>query len=76
MFMNSIKPEKKDKFLNVGLTPSMNEKIQAFADMHGVNRSEAARFILERVFEKDFENLEAALTSKNVTNFENFGVAS
>lgn len=73
--MNMIKPEKKDKFLNVGLTPSMNEKIQAFADMHGVNRSEAARFILERVFEKDFENLEAALTSKNVGNFENIGIA-
>lgn len=74
--MQSIKPEKKNKFLNVGLTPSMDEKIQAFADKYEVNRSEAARYILERFFESDFGNLEAAPTSKNGDNFENFGVAS
>lgn len=74
--MNTIKPEKKNKFLNVGLTPSMDEKIQAFADKHDVNRSEAARYILEKVFDHDFENLEVALNSKNGANFEKIGVAS
>ena len=74
--MNSIKPEKKDQFLNVGLTPSMNAKIQAFADANECNRSEAARYILEKVFERDFENLEVALSAKNSSNFENIGVAS
>lgn len=74
--MQSIKPEKKDHFLNVGLTPTMNAKIQAFADANECNRSEAARFILESVFERNFEKLEAALNSKNGSNFENFGVAS
>lgn len=74
--MQSIKPEKKNKFLNVGLTSSMDEKIQAFADKHECNRSEAARYILEKVFEHDFEKLEAALTSKNGADFENIRVAS
>lgn len=74
--MNTIKPEKKNKFLNVGLTPSMDEKIQAFADKNEVNRSEAARYILERFFESDFGNLEATPNSKNETDFGNFGVAS
>lgn len=74
--MNSIKPEKKNKFLNVGLTPSMDEKIQAFADNNECNRSEAARFILEKVFERDFENLEAALTTKNGSDFEKIGMVS
>lgn len=74
--MNSIKPEKKNKFLNVGLTPSMDEKIQAFADKYDVNRSEAARYILERFFEGDYENIEATSISKNGDDFENIGVAS
>jgi hypothetical protein len=74
--MNSIKPEKKNKFLNVGLTPSMDEKIQEFADNNECNRSEAARFILEKVFERDFENLEVALSAKNSPDFEKIGIAS
>lgn len=74
--MQSIKPEKKDHFLNVGLTPSMNAKIQAFANKHEVNRSEAARYILERFFESDFENIGAQPVSKNGADFENIGVAS
>jgi DNA polymerase III delta subunit len=74
--MNSIKPEKKNKFLNVGLTPSMDDKIQAFADKHEVNRSEAARYILELFFQSDSENIEAHPISKNDSDFGNFGIAS
>ena len=72
--MKSIKPEKKDQFLNVGLTPSMNAKIQAFADKHGVNRSVAARAILQSFFDGDFEISEETPISQNSADFENFGV--
>ncbi len=74
--MKSIKPEKKDHFLNVGLTPSMNEKIQAFADKHGVNRSQAARYILQGFFDGDFEISEETPISQNSEDFEKIGVAS
>lgn len=73
--MKTIKPEKKNRFLNVGLTPSMNDKIQKFADKHGVNRSEAARYILEGFFAGDFEISEATPT-KNNDDFEKIGVLS
>lgn len=75
--MKPIKPdEKKNKFLNVGLTPSVNEKIQAFADEHGVNRSVAARYILENFLNGNFEITEDAPISKNFSDFENIGMQS
>ncbi len=74
--MKSIKPEKMNEFLNVGLTPSLNEKINAFCDKHRVNRSQAARYILEGFFEGDFEIPEDTSVSQNSADFENIGVAS
>ena len=74
--MQPIKPEKKNKFLNVGLTPSVNQKIQAFADEHGVNRSVAARYILENFLNGNFEIPEDTPVSQNSTDFENIGVSA
>jgi hypothetical protein len=74
--MKSVKPEKMNEFLNVGLTPSLNEKINAFCDKFEVNRSQAARYILQGYFDGDFEIPEVTPIPKNETDFENFEVAS
>ena len=73
--MKLIKPEKKELFLNVAITPSMDKKIREFAKKYDVNRSEVARFILENFFEEHSENPEATPT-KNAADFEIFGMVS
>lgn len=73
--MKPIKPEKKELFLSVPITPSLNEKIRAFCAEHDVKRSAAARYILEGFFAGDFEISEATPT-KNNDDFEKIGVLS
>ena len=73
--MKLIKPEKKELFLNVAITPSMDKKIREFAEKYEVNKSEAARQILEFFFTENFENPEAVIP-KNEANFGNFGMQS
>lgn len=70
--MPLVKPEKKELFLNIAITPTMDEKIRAFAEAHEVNRSVAARYILEQFFK---DNPEAGLP-KNINDFDFIGVTS
>lgn len=72
--MKPIQPEKKNEFLNVGLTPTLNEKINEFCKNNHVTRSVAARYILTGFFDGDFEISEPI--PKNDGDFEKFGMTS
>lgn len=65
------KAEKKDAWLTIAITPSLDRKIRAFAKRNKVTKSEAARFILERFFDGSVENSEAT-PPKNEFDFEIF----
>lgn len=73
--MKIPKPELKDTLLNVAITPSMDKKLRSFAKRNGVNRSAAARFIIEFFFLEHSENSEPK-PPKNEADYENIGVAS
>lgn len=68
------KPEKKENWLTIAITPSLDKKIRAFAKHNKVTKSEAARFILERFFSTNVENSEAT-PPKNEMDFEIFKVS-
>lgn len=69
------KPELKTTPLNIVVTPSMDKQLRLFAKKNGVNRSEAARFIIESFFGVESEKSEQSST-KNEVDYENIGVAS
>lgn len=69
------KPELKDTPLSMVITQSMDKKLRAFAKKNSVNRSEAARYIIENYFGEVSENSEV-MTPKNETDYGKIGVAS
>lgn len=69
------KPEKKDVWLTLAITPSLDRTIRAFAKRNKVSKSEAARFIIEKFFDDNFDNAEAT-PPKNETDFENIKILS
>lgn len=70
------KPELKNIPLNIMITPSLDEKLRASAEASGVNKSEAARFILEEFFKGESENSVQTPPAKNARDYGKIGVPS
>ncbi len=47
----SLKPETKSVHVGFNVTPTMERELVEFAEKHGVNKSEAARYIIALFFD-------------------------
>lgn len=55
----SLKPETKSVHVGFNVTPTMERELIAFAEKHGGNKSEAARYIIALFFESSLQKKQA-----------------